>query len=155
MAQILLPRENTLGLLKTYVNSIKYPEDQLSTSNSIFIAQNELNFPFSYKDFEGFGKLGVSSKRLAHDYILVNMFWDIIEPKSMAPVIKEVRKIAQTLSKFSKEDLRILTCLLFYGEKTLGDSEKKRARVLQKEILLLGRKNTSKRRRSKSRIQIT
>lgn len=136
MAQILLPREDKLGLLKTYIYNSKLPRDQLTTSNSIFVAQKKLDFPVNYADFSGFGKLGVSSKTLGHDYIHVSLFWDVIEPKQTDPALKQIRDIAKILSKFTKEDLRLLSCLLFYGEKGLCPSERKKARMLLRNLVL-------------------
>ncbi len=127
MAQISIPQEHKLTLLKTYVNHFRFV-DQLSVSNSLFISQTKFSSPVVYHDFEGFGKLGVISKKLARDYIQLKVFWDNIGSDIDGATVEHIQKMAKALAKLSQEDLRILSCLFFYGLQVLNANERREVR---------------------------
>jgi hypothetical protein len=129
-------REEKIAMLKTYLDSFK-KSDRRSVSNSIYLGQEMLGLPKNYDDFIGFGKLGVSSYQLHIDYSIIK--YNSIELSSSGEVWNSVpeqfREVGEGLSRLSGEELRLVTCLLWYNGMILNEEEKEQARAIKERML--------------------
>lgn len=115
-----------------FLKSFK-PNDRHSVNNSVFLSQSLKAVPQLYDDFEGFGKLGVSSFKLNWDYSLINRKNGnrIIKDKSG----RDFERIGRYLSKYSSDDLRLASCGLWKGGNSLNEKEKDVANNIKNSIV--------------------
>ncbi len=121
-------------ILKAYVESLQ-KMDRRSINNGFYISQEILELPKYYRDFEGFGKSGVSSFLLQLDYtILKNNSRKASSVDIENHNLEKAQNAGKYLSYYSPEDLRIVSCLLWHNGNTLTDAEKVKANMLKNEM---------------------
>lgn len=109
--------------------------DRRSINNGFYISQEMLGFPKYYLDFEGYGKSGVSSFMLQLDYtILKNNSHKASRVEIENRNLEKVQDVGKYLSRYSPEDLRIVSCLLWYNGNMLTSAEKVKANTLKNEM---------------------
>jgi len=128
-------RKEKIIMLKAYMDSFK-KSDRRSVSNSIYLGQVMFELPRNYDDFIGFGKLGVSSYRLHTDYsIIKNNSMELSTEEVLNSVLEKFRKVGGSLSKFSGEELRLVSCLFWYNGTILNEKEKEQASAIKERML--------------------
>lgn len=119
--------------LKAYLNTFRL-KDRRSVNNSIFAGQKIKIVPLIYNDFQGFGKLGVSSFKLNWDYSILNGKRRTFAHKP-TKFSKEFEKAGLFFSKFSSEELRLVSCLFWKNGTSLNLKEKENAKLVKRRMM--------------------
>lgn len=124
--------------LKAYLSASKM-KDRRTINNGFYVSQQIKIVPTTYEDFQSFGKLGVSSFSLNWDYSHLN--GEQTESALKAESTKTFEDAARFLLEYSRQELRLASCFLWEGGKSLNSKEKENANQIvgnmTKELQLL------------------
>jgi hypothetical protein len=124
-------KEERLYILKAFKEGLK-KEDRRSINNGIYIGQICEKLPKYYEDFEGFGKLGVSSLTLHEDISFLKWRAHNLNIQKTSSNLDNVRRVGGIFSNFPAESLQLMACYLWYNGRNgiLREDEKQKAAEL-------------------------
>lgn len=119
--------------LQTYISESKL-KNRRAINNGIHVSQQIKMVPMVYRDFQSFGKLGVSSFKLNWDYSIINGKSKNLACKPTKST-KAFKKAARFLSKYSDDELRLISCLLWNNGKILSSEERETANQIMRNTM--------------------
>ena len=118
--------------IKNAENSVMIPEEA-TICNSIYIGQELLNLPLSYKNFRSFGRNGVISPDVCMDYeeVLNHKVHDYRNEKE----IQQTIKVAKHLSNFTDEGLADVAQLIWNGGVYFDENKKRKTNEIKNKLI--------------------
>lgn len=118
-------------MLSVFTKSFK-TKDRRSINNGIFLGQSVKALPQLYDDFEGFGKLGVSSFKLNWDYSFAKRSNGNYATKDKRA--RHFEKLGKYLTNFSSDEIRLASCIFLNDGLMLNQEEKDAATRIKDRI---------------------
>lgn len=118
-------------VLRVYLNSSKFKKRRV-INNGVYVSQQIEIVPTVYEDFQSFGKLGVSSFSLNWDFNIIN--GKTAKPPHKTDSEKGFEKAARFLSKYSRDELRLLSCFLWKDGSNLSSEERENADQILRNV---------------------